>query len=397
MTYDADEERPRPMIVDTFDVAIRPVTRPLVPARSVLALMIVLMVLTALPALLGRRIGTTPPFGPTRNGRIVWAIDGDIVSGDPTTGMTRVVIAGPGTDRNPIYSPDGSRIAFLRQIPTDQGRFDIFVSDADGASPVMVSAVPMPMPNAVEWLPDGHALLVDDADGRLLRYSIHGAPARLVGDGVRLEPGAARPPDGAELLYERTADPGSLYVMARDGSRPRQLVGPTADACACRLAGPARWSPDGQMIAFAVRLDGIDSRIFVMNADGTGLHRLTDEDGPWIEADPAWSSAGDRIAFNRWHDDAGAAEIRPIGIVGVAGGDVQSIGVAPAADGALIEWSPDGRSILSLPKTLIDAYISYPNGTGSVARPVILGVDDGSSRLLDWSVGSVASWQRQAP
>ena len=60
--------------------------------------------------------------------------------------------------------------------------------------------------------------------------------------------------------------------------------------------------------------------------------------------------------------------------------------VAPAADGALDDWSPDGRSIPSLPKTLIDAYASFPDATGSVARPVIIDVADGFSRQIDWSV-----------
>ena len=397
MTLDAEDERRTFAFTDHLDVGVRPVARPLVPARVLAAALLVVTVLAVTPALLGHRTGTVSAFGPARNGLIGWAIDGDIVVGDPSTGTTNALVAAPGLARNPVFSPDGARLAFLRQVRTDQGGFDLFVSGADGSGPVMLSAVPMPMPDAVEWAPDSRSLLVEEKGGRLLRYPANGTQAQVVVDGVHLEPGASRPPVGAELLFERTAEPGVLYVMARDGSHPRELIGPGTEACPCTVAGPARWSPDGATVAFTIRLGSTESRIYLVGADGTGLRRLTSEAGPAIELDPTWSPVGDRVAFNRWSDETGRSQIRPIGIVAATGGPIESAGVAPAEEGALIEWSPDGRSILSLPKTLIDAYASYPDGTGSVARPVFIDVADGSSRQLDWSVGSIASWQRRAP
>lgn len=56
------------------------------------------------------------------------------------------------------------------------------------------------------------------------------------------------------------------------------------------------WSPDGRQIAFTGDKDG-NREIYVMNADGTGLVRLTDntvEDGT-----PSWSPHGRQIAFAR--------------------------------------------------------------------------------------------------
>jgi Tol biopolymer transport system component len=398
MNLDAGDDRTRYAIAGGLDIAVRPVAAPESRVRALLAALLVLTVLVAVPAVLGRQTGTTPPFGAARNGLIVWAIDGDIVAGDPVTGTTRSVIAGPGIDRNPSYSQDGSHLVFLRQVPTDTRRFDLLVSNSDGSSPVMLSAVPISTPDAVEWAPDGRSLLVNDGDGRFLRYFVDGSPARLLFDGVRLEPDAFRPPDGAQVLYKRDEEPGALYVMDRDGSGARALVGPTTDPCLCTLAGQARWSPDGQTIAFPIRSDGTESRIYVMGADGSGLRQLGHETGSWIETDPAWSPDGDQIAFNRWQrDDAGDWQVRAIGIVPLTGGPVGSLGVAPASEGALIEWSPDGRSILSLPRTLIGAFASFPDGEGSAARPVIIDPVDGSSRQIDWSVGSVASWQRLAP
>jgi Tol biopolymer transport system component len=60
-----------------------------------------------------------------------------------------------------------------------------------------------------------------------------------------------------------------------------------------RTATPS-WSPDGKRIAFETDRDG-NSEIYVMNADGSGQHRLT-----WHPAGsgyPDWSPGGNRIAF----------------------------------------------------------------------------------------------------
>ena len=49
----------------------------------------------------------------------------------------------------------------------------------------------------------------------------------------------------------------------------------------------AVWSPDSKRIAFASDRDG-NIEIYVMNADGTGLERLTDT--PGNDYNPAWAS-----------------------------------------------------------------------------------------------------------
>ena len=55
------------------------------------------------------------------------------------------------------------------------------------------------------------------------------------------------------------------------------------------------WSPDGSRIAFVSYRDGNRPEIYVMNRDGSGQIRLTDN--PAIDHSPSWSPDGSRIAF----------------------------------------------------------------------------------------------------
>ena len=83
-----------------------------------------------------------------------------------------------------------------------------------------------------------------------------------------------------------------IYVMNADGTGQTRLTDNTAYDW-----GPS-WSPDGSRIAFySVRVDGAhsDREIYVMNADGTGQTNLTNNDV--YDSDPSWSPDGRQIAF----------------------------------------------------------------------------------------------------
>jgi dipeptidyl aminopeptidase/acylaminoacyl peptidase len=384
-------------MTDIIDIAVRPLPAARLPLRTIGAVLVLLALLVAVLAFVGSRSRVPPPFGVARNGLVTWAEEGDIFVGDPKTGIVKRVVASDDLDRNPVFSRDGTHIAFLRQVPVIAGTFDIVVAREDGSGLQVITPAPITTPDQVEWSPDGSFLLVNDSDGNLARYFIDGrAPEELL-KGVHIEPEAFRPPNGAQILYERDDDQRALWVMNLDMTRPMQLFGARAVTCACAYSGPARWSPDGSRVAFAVNIDGLQQRIFTVDADGKNANQLVDEPGLWQESDPAWSPDGSSIAFNRWEgSDAGDWPIRAVGLMTSNGtGAVRPLGIAPTDTGAVLEWAPDGRSIFMLPSTVVDTFNWGDTLDGSVARPTILNVDTGAGTQLDWSVGSASSWQRK--
>jgi Tol biopolymer transport system component len=96
-------------------------------------------------------------------------------------------------------------------------------------------------------------------------------------------------PDGRKLAFVSDRDGNAeIYVMNADGSAQENLTRQPAND-----SHPS-WSRDGQKLAFVSRRDG-NAEIYVMNADGSGRRNLTRT--PSSDLDPVWSPDGRAIAF----------------------------------------------------------------------------------------------------
>ena len=171
--------------------------------------------------------------------------DLEIYSMNPDgTGVTPLTDNELTNDGHPVWSPDGSEIAFHGD-PNESGVFEIFVMDADGSNPRQLTDL-----GGTNWDP-------------------------------------AWSPDGATLVFSHLDDIWHLYLVNADGSNLREL----ADA---GDGWKPAWSPDGSRIAFASDRTG-KWAIYVVDSTGAAAHPVTL--GVTNDLEPVWSPDGSQIAF----------------------------------------------------------------------------------------------------
>ncbi len=206
-----------------------------------------------------------------------------------------------GRVAGPAISPDGTRIAY-HNGPAEVS--DIFIIDVTGGEPVRVTNMAATGLGAAAptWSPDGKRLAFTGRP-RLDIYVINvdGTGLRNLTNHPAIDRQPDWSPDGRRIAFvsDRGGSP-AIYVMNADGTDPVRLtLSPASKAGAESTAYADEfpdWSPDGQKIAFTSDRDG-NREIYVINADGTGLARLTVD--PTVDANPSWSPDGRQIAFHR--------------------------------------------------------------------------------------------------
>jgi Tol biopolymer transport system component/streptogramin lyase len=137
-------------------------------------------------------------------------------------------------------------------------------------------------------------------------------------------------PDGNQLAFVSESGDGDgyeIFVVDADGNNVRRLTHENH-----HNSSPA-WSPDGSQIAFVD-----DSTIYVMETNGSNVRRLARE---FWNGDPAWSPDGSQIAFVSDRDDAGYE----IYVMDIAGGTDAFRLTENDIWEKNLAWSPDGSRI----------------------------------------------------
>ncbi len=149
--------------------------------------------------------------------------------------------------------------------------------------------------------------------------------------------------------------------------RTNSAAAATASALALLLIALTAAGRSGPQIAFASDRDG-NREVYVMDADGGGLRRLTRR--PGYDGSPSWSPDG-RVAFS---SNVG-------GRSGVYVMDARGRGPRYVMDGLEPDWSPDGRS-----------FVVTRRGDADVARLYVARSDGEQMHLL----ADGAGWRRRA-
>ena len=265
--------------------------------------------------------GKTP--GP--NGRIVFA------RFDPALGHTAIYTANPdGSHQQQLYSdgsfpswsPDGSQVLFGTACFDGTETCAATIVDVDSGT---FRQLRWPDPTLEtdctgRWSPDGQRLVcsgfgVTDPS----RNGIYTISSSDGGDLTRItsnlggdDEGGEFSPDGKRIVFLRLNESGpvGLFVIRLNGSGLRQITPPGFFPDFATIEDETlSWSPSGNKILFATRIDPSHRRaIWVVNADGSGLHQLPITPacgGAFSDPrsvgcfQPGWSPDGTKIVFTR--------------------------------------------------------------------------------------------------
>jgi Tol biopolymer transport system component len=276
--------------------------------------------------------GSRPAWSPDGRGIAFLSVrhgNGDVYVLDLGSGKAHRVTRNPADDHEPAWSPDGRKIAFVSErIHGPSGySYDLYVVNADGSGERRLTH-DLQSASYPAWSPDGRKIAFSDGGNGIYVINADGSGQRRLGPGV-YDPQWS--PDGHRIAYlDGSSGTFELYVMNADGTAKHHLA---------RGVEPS-WSPDGKTIAFlhdpAIQRPPLakeNPEIYVINADGTGLRRLTNN-RVWDEA-PLWSPDGKLIAFLTVRNGDGE-----VYVMNADGSDQRSVSRNPARSDVLFDWSP---------------------------------------------------------
>lgn len=249
----------------------------------------------------------------------------------------------PDDEYEPAWSPDGSEIAFVSGVGANATKVQAI--NSSGAIRTIASAPPETHLNSPSWAPDGKRVAWIAFSRNVSRLVLSGTPAGS-GDDVFPFPAAWLSAD--RILYTgngkirvtdlnagKTEDiPFEAQFTLNRPAYKHKLV--DLDSASSRqvkgIVSPAL-SPDGKQIVFEAL-----NQLWLLDVAGGKPRQLTND--KYYKEDPAWSPDGHRIAYSS--DKAGTEDLYVLDLARKTEKRITS-----EADSAEVSaaWSPDGRQL----------------------------------------------------
>lgn len=235
-----------------------------------------------------------------------------------------------------LTSPASGEIVFASDRQPSSPFAALYVMDANGRARGPLRNMYWGLQNGASWSPDGSTLAVqfvlqEGHEGiTFVRFMASGTERTDYGP-CRYSP--AWSPDGQYLAFYTDCDNKSALSIAQISSgEETDLVTTLPDRVKDRTKYETRisWSPDSQLLAYDVRGEQEQYRIWIVSRDGKSSQYLT------TGSEPAWSPTRDEIAFERDGD---------IWILSTETGQEYKLVDDPVRAHWPV-WSPDGNQLL---------------------------------------------------
>ncbi len=203
----------------------------------------------------------------------------------------RVTYTVNAIDVDPVWSPQGDYIAYES---ARDGNWELYMVDVASGAEFRLTDNPANDINPF-WSPDGSKIVFQsDRDGLWQIYELNIATGeeRRLSDGTGDDHDPAYSFDGTQIAFRsyRDGDNSVIYVMDADGGNVTRISDPAADA------SNHAWSDDDQLLAYqAYGVDGDDMDVYVYDFASGQTRLVTDNDVP--DYAPTWYCDGHTLVF----------------------------------------------------------------------------------------------------
>ena len=296
-----------------------------------------------------------------------------------------------------VWSPNGQRLAFV------SGDTDIYTVNADGSrlTKQFAGDACKAANFAIAWFSNSQKLVfarscdgfTSDAPGSQSLYTSNTSGIKGTKLVRNLEVGGQPPkteissefyisPDGQQVAFVKDKN---IYKMNADGSGMTKLTKSPGEY----ISGGSElvWSPDGTKIAFLVGAYP-KQQIYTINADGTNLKNLTNNPQNEVyNVKLFWSPDSSRIAYyyNKPGDSAG--EQQDIYLLDINRGTAKNLTQKPRNYDE-ISWSPDGKFIAFVAGEFNNQKLYTINADGNQLNQLATRLKPSGISELAWSADS---------